>query len=129
MTPQQGDPQMEERNRLEETGVYGRRYEDDRRAEVSAERLSFPLKVVISLMGSALAVCVFILSITWELRSDIRDINTKLGAADQIQGERLSNIREQLGSIRRMQDLQNYEVQALKLSLSEAGIKIRYPKE
>lgn len=119
---------MEERNRLEETGVYGRRY-DDGRAEVSAERLSFPLKVVISLMGSALAVCVFILSITWELRSDIRDINTKLGAADQIQGERLSNIREQLGSIRRMQDLQNYEVQALKLSLSEAGIKIRYPKE
>lgn len=97
--------------------------------EVSAERLSFPLKVVISLIGSALGVCVFILSITWELRSDIRDINTNLRAAEQLQSERLSNIREQLGSIRRMQDLQNYEIQALKLSLSEAGIRIRYPKE
>lgn len=97
--------------------------------EVSAERLSFPLKVVISLVGSALGVCIYILSIAWELRSDVRDINTKLGAAEQLQAERLNSIKEQLGSIRRMQDLQNYEISALKLSLSEAGIRIRYPKE
>lgn len=97
--------------------------------EVSAERLSFPLKVVISLMGSALAICMYILSIAWELRSDVRDINTNLRAAETLQTERLSSIREQLASIRRMQDLQNYEISALKLSLSEAGIRIRYPKE
>ena len=118
----------QQRDQLEETGTFRPRWEEPQR-EVSAERLSFPLKVVITLVGAALSVCVFILSVTWELRSDIRDINTKLGAAAELQSERLNNIREQLASIRRMQDLQNYEIQALKLSLSEAGIKIRYPKE
>lgn len=96
---------------------------------MSVERLSFPLKVVISMVAGAIGLCLFILNIAWELRSEVRDLNTKSGLQEQLSAERMTNIKEQIASIRRMQDVQNYEMQAIKLSLSEAGVKIKYPKE
>lgn len=95
---------------------------------MNIERLSFPLKLVISLMGTTVAICLFILNVTWGLRSDIRDINTRNELQETIQKERFEAMKEQLSGIRRMQDLQAYEVQAVKLSLSQAGIKIVYPE-
>jgi hypothetical protein len=95
--------------------------------DLNVEKLSFPLKVVISLLGGAVALCLFILNVTWEVRSELRDINTRQAAQEELWAERIGNIKDSLGGIRRMQDLQNYEIQALKLSLSEEGIKIRYP--
>lgn len=99
-----------------------------RQRAMDAEHLSFPLKLVISLMGTTVAICLFILNVTWQLRSDVRDINTRAALEKEIERERYEAMKEQLSGMRRMQDLQNYEMQAVKLSLSEAGVRIKYPE-
>lgn len=120
---------MDQRERdLEGTGSFYRREPPPPLQPMDAERISFPLKLVISLMGTTVAICLFILNATWQLRSDIRDINTRSTLEETIQRERFESMKNELAGMRRMLDLQAYEMQAVKLSLSEAGIKIKYPE-
>lgn len=81
--------------------------------EVRAERMTFGLQLVITLVSSVVSIVVTLLLSTSGLRSDIRDINTRL----QFNQEAVQQLRDQLKGIAQEQQLQRYDVNDLKVSV------------
>lgn len=83
--------------------------------EVRAERMTFGLQLVITLVSTVVSIVVTLLLSTAGLRSDIRDINTRL----EFNQQAVQQLRDQLKAVAAEQQLQRYDVNDLKVS---AGI-------
>lgn len=103
---------------------------------VSADRLTFGLKLVVSMLTGTIAICLFIVGLGFgvkteisDLRSDVRVMRTQGEDRGKLEDERSKSLSESVANLQRLLQLQAYEVNALKFSLSQAGIRIKYPKE
>lgn len=77
-------------------------------------RISFPLPYVFIIVGAFLAAAGGI----WTLRSDVRDILTRMELQAKLQDERADSLRESVESMKRRQELQQYEIQGLKEAIT-----------
>lgn len=84
-------------------------------------RISFPIPYVAAIVAAFLAIA----GTMWALRSDVRDILTRMELQAKLQEERASSMRESLEAMKRRQELQQYELQALKqaITLMEKGTR------
>jgi hypothetical protein len=87
----------------------------------SADRLSFTLRMVVAITVAAVGIAGVQWANTSSLKSDIRDIKTRLEARDQLdevqaklQEERAVQLREAVQAMRNRQELQQIEIQSLK---------------
>lgn len=97
----------------------GRRLQD-------ASRLTFSLQLVILIVGMSGGFWMA----TYSLRSDVRDILTRMGMQAEIdktnarlQEERAANLRESIEAMKRRQELQQYEIQGLKEMVLKQGVR------
>lgn len=111
---------------------------------ITATNITFPAQVVMVMMASAISATVAVYASQATLRSDIRDIKTRMegeakareaealllssrAAADaKLQEERTQSIKVAVDAVQRQQQLQQYEFQALKetvLSMKGGTIK------
>lgn len=88
---------------------------------VDATRLSFPAQLVILMITTSLTIAGSVWLTQAGLKSDVRDIVTRMDAQRQIEAERSAGIRDALASLQRRQELQQYEIQQLK----EAIVKLQ----
>ena len=79
-----------------------------------AEGLTFSLRLVLTIIVAVMAAWGGAWAVTYSVRSDIRDISTRQQMQIQIQHERDDNIKEAIDSMRRRQELQQYEIQSMK---------------
>lgn len=92
---------------------------DRRSTDVS--RLTFTPQIVAAIVISFLAVAGGMWTSTYGLRSDVRDILTRMESQVQVselsmklQEERAKTLSESIEAMRRRQELQQYEIQGLK---------------
>lgn len=85
-----------------------------------ATRLKFPLELVIIIVSAALSAAGGMWAVSYGLRSDVRDILTRMQAQEQIESEkaklldeRFQTLRETVQDMKRRVELQQYEVQRL----------------
>lgn len=92
---------------------------------INATRLTFPLQVVIIIVSSALSATLAVYASQSSLRSDVRNIITQMDATAKLQAataaaeaklqeERSASLSRDITSIKAKQELQQYEIQALK---------------
>jgi len=91
-----------------------------------ASKLTFSLQLVILIVGMSSG---FWLA-TYSLRSDVRDILTRMSMQAeidktnaQLQEERASTLRESVEAMKRRQELQQYEIQGLKEMILKQGAR------
>lgn len=84
------------------------------------QRLSFPLQMVIAAVIGAVTIYGTVQGATWGLRSDVRDILTRMQAQaelaaekSRLQDERFNSLRDTVQDMKRRVELQQYEVQRL----------------
>lgn len=87
----------------------------------STLRLRFPLREVIMVVSVTLAASGSMWAVTYGLRSDVRDVLTRMddqktieAEKAKLQDERMQNLRESIMDMKRRQELQQYEIQNLK---------------
>jgi hypothetical protein len=83
-----------------------------------ASKLKFPLTLTVSLVVGALSMAGSFWFATSGIRSDVRDIKTRMEMQAQLDGERQDNIRDALIDMKRRQELQQYEIQSLKEAIT-----------
>ena len=91
-----------------------------------ASKLSFPLQLVIVILSATGAIW----ATQYGLRSDVRDIRTRMELQAQVDAERMkvqeeraAQMKSTIESMQRRQELQGYELQALKESILKLGVK------
>jgi hypothetical protein len=85
----------------------GQRYTD-------GMKISFPLPYIAAIVAAFLAIA----GSMWALRSDVRDILTRMELQSKLQEERSNAMRESLESMKRRQELQQYEIQGLREAIN-----------
>jgi hypothetical protein len=95
---------------------------------IDVAKLRFTPSVVISALVLALSVASGIWLSTGGLRSDVRDILTRMDAQAKtddanrkLSDERLAALRDAVAAMQRRQELQQYEIQGLKETLLKQG--------
>lgn len=95
-----------------------------RRRDTDATRLTFPLQLVILIATSSATAAVSIWGSQSGLRSDVRDIRTRMELQVEVdrtqaklEEERAAALKEAIAAMQRRQELQQYELQSLKESL------------
>lgn len=88
---------------------------------LDVSRLSFPAQLVITLVTTAVTIAGSVWITAGGLKSDVRDIVTRMEAQRELESERAASVRESLDSLKRRQELQQYEIQSLK----EAILKLQ----
>lgn len=85
-----------------------------------ATRLTFPLQLVVIIVSAALSAGSAMWAVSYGMRSDVRDILTRLDAQREIDSEksklldeRFNNLRDTVQDMKRRVELQQYEVQRL----------------
>lgn len=79
-----------------------------------ASKLSFPLQLVIGIVSGALMLYVALSG----LRSDVRDISTRMEAREKLQDERSATIRSDLDYLKGRDTLRDLQIQELKEQLT-----------
>jgi len=102
--------------------------------EMPADRLTFGFKLVCSMVGAVAAICLFIVNLALsarqelsDLRYDMRDQKTRQEAQIKIDDDRNRTLTDSINRLDRLLNVEAYEIATLKYSMSQAGIKIRYP--
>lgn len=88
---------------------------------VDVAKLRFTPQIVIGIITMAVTIAGGMWASTYGLRSDVRDILTRLSlqteldiARTKLQDERAANLKDSIDSMRRRQELQQYEIQGVK---------------
>lgn len=101
------------------------RLETAQQDPVDVAKLRFTPSVVIGIITMAITVAAGMWASTYGLRSDVRDILTRMNlqteldvARTKLQDERAANLKDAVDSMRRRQELQQYEIQGVKDALN-----------
>lgn len=86
----------------------------DEEHSLDAARLSFPAHLVITIVATVVAVAGSVWVAQAGLKSDVRDIMTRMEAQRDLEAERSAAVREALDALKRRQELQQYELQGMK---------------
>lgn len=89
-----------------------------------ATNITFPMQLVILMIGSVVSATVGVYASQTTLRSDIRNITTRMELQAKIDEERQSNLRGVIDELNRRQQLQQMEMQSLKESI----LSMKVPK-
>lgn len=92
---------------------------------LEATNLHFSPSVVLVIVTTCLTIGAGMWASTYGLRSDVRDILTKQDASSKLQEERSLNLHESIESVKRRQEAQQFEMQALKESLAKLTRDLR----
>lgn len=99
-------------------GVVTPTRDDQNRRSTDASKLTFPLQMVIVIVGGILATVGAFWVATSSLRSDVRDILTRMELQTQteserlkLQDERISDFRNALEEEKRQRTLQKYDIE------------------
>lgn len=94
---------------------------DDPDRPIRATSLTFDLRLVVTIAGAVASLAITIWASTAGLRSDVRDILTKMESARQVievqqklQDERMTTMRDKVDSLQRRLELLQFEQQGLK---------------
>lgn len=95
--------------------------EDQARRSTDASRLTFPLQLVIVIVGGIIATTGAFWVATSAIRSDVRDILTRMSmqaeidkTTGKIQDERAKASSDAMSELKRQQQMQYYDIQDLK---------------
>lgn len=93
----------------------------DEERTLDAARLSFPAQLVVTIVATALTVfgSVWVTQASLKsevvsVKSDVRNVMTRMESQRELDAERSAYVREALDALKRRQELQQYEIQALK---------------
>lgn len=96
---------------------------------IDAEKISFPLKLVVAIVLATVSVVSSILVSSYGLRSDIKDVsqtlyiqNIKLEAREKLDEERNTNINHRIDSVEKAANMAVAEVGELRATLKQKGI-------
>ena len=84
------------------------------RLSTDASKLSFPLQLVIGIVSGTLMLYLALSG----LRSDVRDISTRMEAREKLQDERSSTIKADLDFLKGRDTLRDLQIQELKEQLT-----------
>lgn len=91
------------------------------RRSTDASKLTFSLQLVVSIVGAFLIMFSSFWIATSSLRSDVRDIVTRLESREKLdveraklEEERMQTLKESINVLTRQQQLQYYDIQQLK---------------
>lgn len=90
--------------------------------DTDASRLSFPVQLVIQIVSTIIAVVVTVLAAGYGIRSDVRDISTRMEIRATIDDERNKAAAEAIAELKRNLALQAYDFKSMQLDLARAGI-------
>ena len=85
-----------------------------REQTTDVDLLRFPPQMVIAIITTVISIVGGIWLSTAAMRSDIRDIKTRMELQAELDQARNENLRESVESMKRRQELQQYEIQSLK---------------
>ena len=117
-----------EREQKELRQMAGSSLPESRNGGINAGRLIFPWQLLVVIVSGFLTAAGGMWSVTYGLRSDVRDILTKIQGQQEIeiqkaklQDERYNALRESVQDMNRRVQLQQYEVQRLNETLAAMG--------
>lgn len=101
-----------------------------RATPVEASKLTFSTGVVFSIIATVVTLSAGQWASTYGLRSDVRDIITRMDAMRaldesraHLQEERAATLRESIDAMKRRQELQQYEIQGLKETILKQRVR------
>ena len=90
-------------------------------AAPDASRLTFPVQTVILVVSIVLSV----VGSTWGMRSDLRDIQTRVELRQESYVEDRENMQSSIKGLQAKVELMTLEIQNLNLALASAGVERR----
>lgn len=84
-----------------------------------ASRLTFPVQTVILVVSIVLSV----VGSTWGMRSDLRDIQTRVELRQESYVEDRENMQQSIKNLQAKVELMTLEIQNLNLALASAGVE------
>lgn len=88
-------------------------------SSTDASKLSFPLQVVVLIVTIAGTIW----ASQYSLRSDVRDILTRMEAQGKLQDERMDTMRETILDLKRRVELQEFAVRAVQETVNKIQIQ------
>jgi hypothetical protein len=98
----------------------------DRRVMADATKLTFPLQVVLTLVAAVLAGTLGVYTVTYGLRSDVRDILTRIELSKQLQDQKMNSMQDAINDMKRRQELQQYELQEFQKTLTRMESRTKH---
>jgi len=98
---------------------------DDTNDMTDARKISFPLQLVILLLSTFASALLAGVTVTYGIRSDIRDILTRQEMGQQIQNERLNTMHETILEYKKRQELMEIEIRNLTVSVNDMKAKFK----
>ena len=84
-----------------------------------ASKLSFPLQIVVLIVS----VSATIWASQYSLRSDVRDILTRMEAQGKLQDERMDTMRETILDLKRRVEMQEFAVRAVQATVDKIQVQ------
>lgn len=87
-----------------------------------ANKLTFPLQLVITLISTVVSIVITVMATTWSMRSDIRDISTRMELRDSVYSQNIGQLKEKIQEQGKDIKMMQLDVTNIQLSLAKAGI-------
>lgn len=86
-----------------------------------ASRLSFPAQLVLTVISVAISVTVSVLGATWSLKSDVRDLSTRMELREKVYANDTEALKGRMADQERKIELMRYDLSQLTLALAKEG--------
>lgn len=102
---------------------------DSATAAPDASRLSFPTQLVITILSVAVSCALSIFGTTWTLKSDVRDIATRMELRDEKYSDQLKALQDQMSEQKRGLNMVQIDVNELRLQAAADGASNKNQKK
>ena len=88
--------------------------------EADASRLSFPMQLVVLVVTTAISVALSVTGTTWSIRSDVRDVATRLELREENYRKDQDALQGQMRQLSARYEMLQVDVNDLKLALARS---------
>lgn len=86
--------------------------------ESDASRLSFPMQLVVLVVTTAISVALSVTGTTWSIRSDVRDVATRMELRDETYRKDQEDVKAQIRQLSARYEMLQVTMTELQLSLA-----------
>lgn len=86
--------------------------------EADASRLSFPMQLVVLVVTTAISVALSVTGTTWSIRSDVRDVATRMELRDETYRKDQDDMKAQIRQLSSRYEMLQVTINELQLSLA-----------
>jgi hypothetical protein len=92
---------------------------------VDAGKLSFPLQLLVLVVTTALSGALAVYGTQWGLKSDLRDVATRMEMRDEKHQEKIEALQKEMAELRKGVSMAVTVVNEMRVALAERGIRIQ----